>query len=46
MSLIFEQRVSDSPYQVGYFDQPHLTKSLKQFIAYTPAQIARLHQPV
>jgi AraC-like DNA-binding protein len=25
--------------QAGYFDQPHLTRSLKQFIGLTPAQI-------
>jgi AraC-like DNA-binding protein len=29
----------------GYFDQPHLTRSLKQFIGYTPAQLGRLTQP-
>jgi hypothetical protein len=28
--------------QAGYFDQPHLTRSLKYFIGQTPAQI--LHQ--
>jgi methylphosphotriester-DNA--protein-cysteine methyltransferase len=26
--------------QAGYFDQPHLTRSLKHFIGLTPAQIA------
>lgn len=25
--------------EAGYFDQPHLTRSLKQFIGYTPAQL-------
>lgn len=29
-------------YEAGYFDQPHLTRSLKQFIGYTPAQIVRM----
>jgi len=28
--------------EAGYFDQPHLTRSLKQFIGYTPAQIIRM----
>lgn len=28
--------------QAGYADQPHMTRSLKRFIGYTPAQIARL----
>jgi len=27
-------------HEVGYFDQPHLTRSLKQFTGLTPAQIA------
>jgi AraC-like DNA-binding protein len=31
--------ISDTAYSIGYFDQSHLTKSLKQFIGYTPAQI-------
>lgn len=28
--------------ELGYYDQPHLTRSLKQFIGHTPSQIARL----
>jgi AraC-like DNA-binding protein len=32
-------------YVTGYFDQPHLTRSLKQFIGYTPAQIIRMSGP-
>jgi AraC-like DNA-binding protein len=32
--------ILDVVYQAGYSDQPHLTRSLKQFIGYTPAQIA------
>ena len=41
---LLQQGVSilDTVYEVGYFDQPHLTRSLKQFIGHTPAQLARL----
>jgi len=28
-------------YQAGYFDQPHLTKSLKLFVGQTPSEIVR-----
>jgi len=28
--------------EAGYFDQPHLTRSLKQFVGHTPAEIKRL----
>jgi len=31
--------ILDTVHQAGYFDQPHLTRSLKQFIGLTPAQI-------
>ena len=31
--------ILDTVFQSGYFDQPHLTRALKQFIGYTPAQI-------
>ncbi len=31
--------ILDAVYQTGYFDQPHLTRSLKHFIGLTPAQI-------
>jgi hypothetical protein len=35
--------ILDTVYELGYFDQPHLTKSLKRFLGKTPAQqIARL----
>ena len=38
--------ILDTVYEVGYFDQPHLTKSLKQYIGYTPAQhIVKSCQP-
>ncbi len=40
-TLLLQQGVSipDTMYQAGYFDQPHLTRSLKYFIGQTPAQI-------
>ena len=43
-TLLLQQGVSisDTIEQAGYFDQPHLTRSLKYFIGQTPAQI--LHQ--
>ena len=31
--------ILDTVHEAGYFDQPHLTRSLKQWIGYTPAQI-------
>ncbi len=37
--------ILDTVYETGYFDQPHLTRSLKQFIGHTPAQIARMREP-
>jgi AraC-like DNA-binding protein len=37
--------ILDTVFEAGYFDQPHLTRSLKQFIGYTPAQISRMSQP-
>lgn len=33
--------INDTVYEVGYFDQPHLTRSLKRFIGSTPAQLLR-----
>jgi hypothetical protein len=46
-SALLKQSVPilDVVFQLGYFDQPHLTRSLKQFVGYTPAQIARLSKP-
>lgn len=32
--------ILDAAYEAGYFDQPHLTRSLKQYIGLTPAQVA------
>ena len=37
--------IFDAVHEVGYFDQPHLTRSLKQWIGHTPAQIARSSEP-
>ncbi len=34
----------DVAYQAGYADQSHMTRSLKHFIGYTPAQIAQVSQ--
>jgi hypothetical protein len=36
--------ILETVYQTGYFDQPHLTKSLKFFVGQTPAEIVKLHQ--
>lgn len=33
--------IADAAFQAGYADQPHLTRSLKRFIGFTPAQIFR-----
>jgi hypothetical protein len=46
-AMLLQQGVSilDTVYEVGYFDQPHLTRSLKRFIGYTPAQVARMRTP-
>jgi hypothetical protein len=45
-AVLLEQGVPilDTVYQLGYADQPHLTRSLKRFIGQTPAQIARTSQ--
>lgn len=41
-AVLLEQGVPilDAVYQLGYADQPHLTRSLKRFYGQTPAQIA------
>ena len=31
--------ILDTVFEAGYFDQPHMTRSLKQFLGYTPTQI-------
>ena len=33
--------ILDTAYQLGYFDQSHLTNSLRRYIGQTPAQISR-----
>ncbi len=33
--------ILDTVDEAGYFDQPHLTRSLKQWVGHTPAQIVR-----
>jgi hypothetical protein len=44
---LLEQGASilDTVYEAGYFDQPHLTRALKQWIGHTPAQIIRMNEP-
>jgi AraC-like DNA-binding protein len=37
--------ILDTVYEAGYFDQPHLTRALKHFIGYTPAQLTRMRTP-
>lgn len=37
--------ILDTVDQLGYADQPHLTRALKRYIGQTPAQILRLSQP-
>jgi AraC-like DNA-binding protein len=46
-TLLLQQGVSilDTIEQAGYFDQPHLTRSLKYFIGQTPAQLLRQSGP-
>ena len=43
-AALLKQGVSilDTVFEAAYFDQPHLTRALKQFIGYTPAQIVRM----
>ena len=43
-----EQGVSilDTVFELGYFDQPHLTRSLKHWIGHTPAQVIRKNQSI
>jgi AraC-like DNA-binding protein len=37
--------ILDTIYETGYADQPHLTRSLKQFIGQTPAQLSPKSEP-
>lgn len=45
--ILLQQGISilDTLHELGYFDQAHLTRSLKRFIGQTPAQIAALKHP-
>jgi AraC-like DNA-binding protein len=45
-AALLEQGFSilDTTFDAGYFDQPHLTRSLKQYMGYTPAQIVQMSQ--
>ena len=46
-TLLLQQGVSipDTVFEAGYFDQPHLTRSLKHFIGQTPAQLREKSRP-
>lgn len=46
-TLLLQQGVPilDTLYELGYFDQPHLTRALKHFIGQTPAQILHKSRP-
>lgn len=37
--------ILDTAHELGYYDQPHLTRSLKRWIGHTPAQLVRLSEP-
>lgn len=37
--------ILDTVFELGYFDQPHLTRAVKRFYGQTPAQIARIAEP-
>jgi len=36
--------ILDTIEEAGYFDQPHLTRSLKRFVGHTPAELVRTYQ--
>jgi AraC-like DNA-binding protein len=46
-TFLLQQGVSilDTIQQAGYYDQPHLTRSLKRFIGQTPAQLLHHDRP-
>ena len=46
-TLLLQQGVSilDTIQQAGYYDQPHLTRSLGRFIGQTPAQLLHHSRP-
>ena len=39
--LLEGNSIADVTYALGYYDQAHLTRSLKHFAGQTPAQIGR-----
>ena len=42
MSMLQEGRsIVDVVYEAGYFDQPHLTRSMKLFMGQTPSEVAK-----
>jgi len=45
-AVLLQQKVSilDTVHEAGYFDQPHLTRSLKYFIGQTPMQIIQKNE--
>lgn len=47
-AALLRQGVSilDTVHEAGYFDQPHLTRSLRRFIGKTPAQLSHVNAPV
>jgi AraC-like DNA-binding protein len=38
--------ILDAVYELGYADQPHMTRSLKRFVGQTPAQITHVSETV
>ena len=36
--------ILDTVYDLGYTDQPHLTRSLKRFVGHTPGQLVQMRQ--
>ncbi len=38
--------ILETVHEVGYFDQPHLNRALKEFVGHTPVQIAQSSQSV
>ncbi|MEM8534059.1 MAG: helix-turn-helix domain-containing protein [Chloroflexota bacterium] len=46
-SVLLQQgsTIADTTYELGYYDQSHLTNALRRFLGQTPAQIAHMRQP-
>jgi hypothetical protein len=38
--------ILDAVHELEYFDQPHLTRSLRRWVGYTPAEIIRTSQRI